>query len=138
MNPTGWNVSFDERATSNPWVASHLADSITVQGEDINRLGAEIRHEQLRRSFDAAAMQTGAAEMTYQVTYNADELTARMAIINAANALPEAQRSRIIRAIYTQPVAHKARRNLRDFLTLSALVPITFGAWVGFVWMMAA
>lgn len=53
MNPRGWNVSFDERATSNPWVASHLADSITVQGEDINRLGLEIRHEQLRRSFDA-------------------------------------------------------------------------------------
>lgn len=53
MSATGWRVSYDERATSNPWVASHLADSITVHGEDINRLGAEIRHEQLRRSFNA-------------------------------------------------------------------------------------
>ena len=53
MNPRGWHISFDERATSNPWIASHQADHITVFAEDETRLGLEIRHEQLRRSFDA-------------------------------------------------------------------------------------
>ena len=42
--------------------------------------------------------------MKTTITYNADEATARMVVIEAAQALPESQRSRIVRAIYTQPV----------------------------------
>jgi len=53
MNPRGWNVSYNDAAVSDPWQASHLDKCVTVFGRDIAELGAEIRHEQLRRSFDA-------------------------------------------------------------------------------------
>lgn len=53
MSATGWSVTYDDRATSAPWTASHLGDSITVFGRDVADLGAEIRFEQRRRCFDA-------------------------------------------------------------------------------------
>jgi hypothetical protein len=53
MNHQGWSIRYDDTVPSTPWVASHLADYITVHAEDKTRLGAEIRFEQSRRSFNA-------------------------------------------------------------------------------------
>lgn len=74
--------------------------------------------------------------MAYKVTYDADALTARMAVIDAANALPEVQRSRIIRAIYTQPVERTYRQDPRGFWTITAALlglglPLFAALWIG-------
>jgi len=52
MNPTGWHVSHDAKAPSNPWLASNLDLGVVVFGETIDALGLEIQ-EQRRKSFDA-------------------------------------------------------------------------------------
>jgi len=43
---TGWHVAYDETAPSSPWVASNVDLAVTVFGESIDQLGAEIVHEQ--------------------------------------------------------------------------------------------
>lgn len=62
--------------------------------------------------------------MKTTVTYNADEATARMVVIDAAQALPELQRSRVIRGIYAQPVKHSSShiRSLAHEVVLTAAV----------------
>jgi hypothetical protein len=67
-----------------------------------------------------AKTQMGAGKMEYRVTYNADEVTARMVVIQAANALPEMQRSRIIRGIYSQPV-EPVTPTASDFMQMLAV-----------------
>ena len=41
-NPTGWEVSYKDDGMSDPWMASHLDQGVTVFGADIAELGREI------------------------------------------------------------------------------------------------
>lgn len=52
-NPTGWEVSYNDAAVSDPWQASHLDQGVTVFGRDIADLGLAMIDEHRRHSPDA-------------------------------------------------------------------------------------
>lgn len=46
MTATAWAIRYDDSAPSEPWIASHLDQGVTVFGSSIDTLGAEIAREQ--------------------------------------------------------------------------------------------
>ena len=52
-NPTGWEVSYNDAAVSDPWQASHLDQGVTAFGRDIADLGLAMIDEHRRHSPDA-------------------------------------------------------------------------------------
>jgi len=46
MTATAWAIRYDDSAPSEPWIASHLDQCVTVFGSTIDTLGAEIAREQ--------------------------------------------------------------------------------------------
>lgn len=47
-NPIGWEVSYKDDGMSDPWMASHLDQGVTVFAADIAELGREIRDYQAK------------------------------------------------------------------------------------------
>ena len=59
MTATGWSIRYDDTVPSNPWMASHLDQGVTVFGADIAELGREIRDYQNKWQMTRALAKLG-------------------------------------------------------------------------------
>ena len=58
-NPIGWEVSYQDDGMSDPWMASHLDQGVTVFGADIAELDREIRDYQAKWQMTRALAKLG-------------------------------------------------------------------------------